>query len=67
MKPKLIKISDYKNEFFDKNSRPASSTVHAWIINGEIQGKIIGRSYYVVISDQNIPDNPIVNRVLASS
>lgn len=40
---------EYRETYFTKNSRPTLQTIKTWIRKGEIEGKKIGRQYYVVI------------------
>jgi len=44
---KLIKLSKWIENTFEKNSRPSTNTIKKLISNGDIRGEKIGTNFYV--------------------
>jgi len=44
---------------------PSPSTIRRWIDNGDLEGKIIGGNYYVLV--QETTGDPLVDSVLQAS
>lgn len=59
----LMKISQYRQKHFVEGSRPTLRTLKRWIIDGEIDGEVIGTNYYVRVGEIK-PVNHLVAKVL---
>lgn len=67
MKKRLMKIGDWREQYFEEGSRPTMKTVRAWIDSGDVAGQRIGSSYYVDVSRWDRDrGNALVNKVLAA-
>ncbi|MGB0662828.1 MAG: DNA-binding protein [Pontibacterium sp.] len=65
---KLMKVSAYRNKYFEEGSAPSRSTVRRWIDNGELPGEVIGGNYYVNVAKvEQTTGNPLVDQVLLAS
>jgi len=61
----LMRVSKYREHKFAPDSRPSITTIKKWIQNGDIAGEIIGGNYFVN-TDNVVPTNSLVNKVLNS-
>jgi len=64
---KLIKLDQFRKDYFAEGSRPALKTIRRQIKSGEIPGKKIGKVYYVDMDKFNLTGNPLVDSVLLAS
>ena len=49
--PKYITVNEYISSYFTEKSRPSPQAVRHWIKRRYISGRVLGRTYYVDISD----------------
>lgn len=56
---KLIKLSQYRKQYFVEGSEPSLRTLKRWIVSGEIKGEILNGHYYVTV-DENGAVNPLI-------
>jgi hypothetical protein len=59
----LMKLSQYRQKHFVEGSRPTLRTLKRWIVDGEIEGEVIGSNYYVRVGEIK-PVNHLVTKVL---
>ena len=50
--PNLMKISDFQKKFFHPGSEPSRNTIKKWFRDGEINGKKLGKIYYVIVDEK---------------
>jgi hypothetical protein len=63
---RLMKLSQYREEYFVTGSAPAASTLRRMIEDGELPGERIGKVYYVNVSNLGT-GNHLVDMVLQAS
>jgi hypothetical protein len=67
MTKKLMKVSEFRSEYFEEGSRPMPKTIRSWIDAGTLPGQRIGGTYYVDLSRwEGKTGNPLVDKVLAA-
>jgi hypothetical protein len=59
----LMKISEFREAKFTKNSRPSVNTIKKWVDNGTIVGEIYDGMYFIH-TDKIQPVNDLVHKVL---
>lgn len=55
----LITLTDYREKRFVKGSKPDLRTLKRLIDEGEIDGKKLGRKYYVEVDDGGVEMSPL--------
>jgi len=50
--PKLMKISEFQKTFFSAGSAPSRNTIKKWFRDGTINGKKLGKIYYVIVDEK---------------
>ncbi|WP_292957361.1 MULTISPECIES: hypothetical protein [unclassified Neptuniibacter] len=58
--PKLMKISQFRETFFAEGSAPTVKTIKKLILTGELTGKTLGSTQYVVIDEKVTTYDPTV-------
>lgn len=48
----LMKITDFQKEYFHDNSAPCRNTIKKWFRDGTLNGKKLGKLYYVIIDEK---------------
>lgn len=64
---KLMKIRQFREEFFTEGSAPDIKTIKKAIEDGDLAGKKIGAAYFIDVDKllaANQSSNPLVQRVL---
>lgn len=51
----LMKISQFRREFFVEGSRPSINTLKKWCREGILDAKRLGDMYYVILNDKVMP------------
>ena len=59
-KPKLMRISQFRETFFAEGSAPTAKTIKKLILTGELTGKTLGNTQYVVIDEKVTTYDPTV-------
>ncbi|MGH1430679.1 MAG: hypothetical protein ACRBB4_06135 [Neptuniibacter sp.] len=59
-KPKLMRISQFRETFFTEGSAPTAKTIKKLILTGELTGKTLGKTQYVVIDEKVTTYDPTV-------
>ena len=59
-KPKLMRISQFRETFFAEGSAPTVKTIKKLILTGELTGKKLGNTQYVVIDEKVTTYDPTV-------
>ena len=48
----LMKITDFQNTFFSAGSAPSRNTIKKWFRDGTLNGKKLGKLYYVIVDEK---------------
>tara|TARA_B100001079_G_scaffold190327_1_gene164182 strand:+ start:11373 stop:11576 length:204 start_codon:yes stop_codon:yes gene_type:complete len=66
---RLMSIQQFRktSDVFEPGSMPSENTLRAWIDDGEIPGKRIGRKYYIDMSALEDEESALIASVLAAS
>lgn len=54
----MMTAKQYREENFAEGSRPDIATIRGWIKRGELPGKKIGGTYYVLVEDVEKIEQP---------
>ena len=63
---KLVKLSTFRDKYFEKGEAPTVATVRRLIDSGELKGMKLGGQYYIDASSFQATSNDLVRSVLAS-
>ena len=61
---KLMRVDDFRREFFVEQSRPDARTVRHWLETDVLVGRRIGKTWYVDIGPTEKPVSPLVQRIM---
>lgn len=62
---KLISLSEYRKKRFTEGSAPDPRTLKKLIENGELQGKQLGKVYFIEVDDNNAEYDPFLEGLMS--
>lgn len=48
----LMKITDFQSSYFSSGSAPSRNTIKKWFRDGALNGKKLGKIYYVILDEK---------------
>lgn len=66
MQPKLMLLSEWRDQRFVGTRKPSVSTIKRWIESGDLPGRKIGGLYYIDLTAESkvFSNNDLINAVL---
>jgi hypothetical protein len=66
MKPALLTLDDFREQYFAPKSRPCKQTIYNWVKSGAIPVRRIGRMIYVdMVRFESSTGSALVDRILS--
>ena len=56
----MMKASEFRETFFTPRSMPTDASIRNWIKQGDLRGKKLGGTFYVIVTDD---DNGVTQQV----